>query len=297
MISKEQFDKAQDILAERSFTRGEAREFAYRGLIRCGACGATITAENKTKKTKAGNTHHYVYYHCTRRINPKCPEKAIREEALEAQIALVLKTITIPPQFHTWALNQLKKLHKEEEATRNTILESQNDQLEQCVKKINRLLDMRVQEEITVDEYQSKKEDLTREKKRMEELIQDTQKRVDTWVERVEEFYDFAKTAYDSFKNGDIATKRDILSYLGSNLLLSDKKLVFKPNSAFSQLSNVAPEVQKVHDRFEPPSGQLDQGFFDDLYDQHDNWGPSRDYVRTSFLPLHGYSDSLYITH
>src|SRR3989344_5143988 len=37
------------------------------GLISCASCGMMITAENKTKRQKNGNVHHYVYYRCTKK--------------------------------------------------------------------------------------------------------------------------------------------------------------------------------------------------------------------------------------
>lgn len=108
MISKENFDLAQAIIDRRCLSRPQYRTFAFTGLIRCGECGASITAEKKEKHQKNGNVHHYTYYRCTKRINRNCSQKPIREEGLEKQIMNVLGKIEIPASFHQWAIKQLK---------------------------------------------------------------------------------------------------------------------------------------------------------------------------------------------
>src|SRR5690606_9781241 len=102
MITKAQFDLAQRIMDGRSYPKAQNHTFSFTGLIRCGGCGAAITAEAKTKYQKNGNVHHYTYYRCTRRINRDCSEPPIRCDELEQQILRVLEKITIPPQFHLW---------------------------------------------------------------------------------------------------------------------------------------------------------------------------------------------------
>jgi len=51
--------------------------------MKCGNCGASVTAEKKVKKT--GKT--YIYYHCTHgRPGLPCREPVIEERELERQI-------------------------------------------------------------------------------------------------------------------------------------------------------------------------------------------------------------------
>ena len=72
MISKAEFDFVQEIISGNKPSFYNNYVFAFTGMMRCGECGAGITAENKTKHQKNGNTHHYIYYRCTKKINPKC---------------------------------------------------------------------------------------------------------------------------------------------------------------------------------------------------------------------------------
>jgi site-specific DNA recombinase len=82
MITVAEFNQAQKLLRG---TRARPRRyrFAYSGLLKCGNCGLTVTAEQKTNRY--GST--YIYYRCTRgKAAIPCKEKSIEERELERQI-------------------------------------------------------------------------------------------------------------------------------------------------------------------------------------------------------------------
>ena len=81
LISKELFEQVQQT---RGVYKGKwgSKQFAFRGLLKCGRCGADITAQDKFKKLKTGEFNRYVYYNCTRRVDPNCKEKYINENDL-----------------------------------------------------------------------------------------------------------------------------------------------------------------------------------------------------------------------
>lgn len=81
LISKELFDLVQK---NRGINKGVwgSKTFAFRGLLKCGQCGADITAQEKFKLLKNGELKRFVYYNCTRRKDPHCKEKYINETHL-----------------------------------------------------------------------------------------------------------------------------------------------------------------------------------------------------------------------
>ena len=56
-------------------------------------------------------------------------------------------------------------------------------------------------------------------------MLKDTGKRIDNWVEQAESLFLFAERARNKFKKGGWEVKKQILSCLGSNLLLKDGRL------------------------------------------------------------------------
>ncbi|MCA9331869.1 recombinase family protein [Candidatus Saccharibacteria bacterium] len=81
LISKELYDQVQ---LSRGVYKGVwgSKTFAFRGLLKCGRCGADITAQDKYKTLKSGEIKRFIYYNCTRRKDPNCPEKYINEPTL-----------------------------------------------------------------------------------------------------------------------------------------------------------------------------------------------------------------------
>jgi len=71
------------------------KEFAFTKLITCGLCGSGITASEKWKYQKNGNTHRYVYYGCTKKRDVNCPCGYIKEEEIIEQVIGILDTLDI----------------------------------------------------------------------------------------------------------------------------------------------------------------------------------------------------------
>ena len=285
MISKEQFQIAQDIIDKRVKPIKKTHTFAYTNLIRCGECGASITAENKVKHQKNGNVHKYTYYRCTKRVRIGCSQKPIKEEELERQALQTLERIEIPSSFHKWAIKQLKAEHQQEKQDRSHIFESYNKALNSCVSKLDTLFNMRLNNEISEDEYRAKKNDLLREKNKYEELLSDSNQRVETWLDRAESLFSFAETAKEEFKNGSPEKRRQILSCLGSNLILQDKKLMITGDNKIAILKDLAPEVRTFHSMLEPINSQLIQGVLEERYAQSEKWGARPDLNRRPLGP------------
>jgi len=273
MITKEEYDRIQEILGKKSRPRRQKHTFAYRGPINCGSCGAMITAEKKTKRQKNGNVHHYVYYHCTKKIDPDCSEPAIEEKDLEEQIVKALRSIQIPTDFKKWALARLKEMNKKENQHRNKMQNNQRREYDACVRKLDNLIDMRAEGELTSEEFLSRKQSLTLEKQRVQDLLNDTDQRVDNWLEVAEKVLNFAEKAANIFVSASKAKnpelRKEIFSVLGSNLTLKDKKLLISWDDALFPLKAMAKEARATKDKLEPLNNVVNKGDNGDLYSQN----------------------------
>ena len=115
-------------------------------------------------------------------------------------------------------------------------------------------LNMRMNGELTPDEYVAKKVQLNKEKQHTEELIQDMQHRFDTWLQKAEDLLSFAETAKQQFETGDLKTKRQIIQTLGSNLYLTDRTVTIELTEPLDLIKGIAPDVHKLVKRLEPLS-------------------------------------------
>jgi len=266
MITEEEYDEIQLILGKRGRPRPKTHKFPFTGIIRCGECGAMITAEDKVKQQKNGNVHNYTYYHCTKRKDPHCTQKVIRKEDLENQILEILDTIEIPTEFKEWALEALKENNEKEFSDKKTIIESQQKAYNACVHKLDNLIDMRANEEINEEEFLRKKAGLTKEKEKISELMKDNDYQIDNWIEKATELFSFAELARYRFENGTLEEKKTILSALGSNFSLKDGKLLISLQKPLLVLKEAAFEVKQIYDRLEPVKNGIDKQQLAEIY-------------------------------
>lgn len=268
LITETEYDRVQILLGRRGNPRPKTHVFAFTGLMRCGECGCTITAEEKVKRQKNGNIHHYIYYHCTKRKNTSCSQGSIEVKELEAQILHLLGTIEIPQEFYEWALEVIKSENIRESEIRGVSLENQRHAYDACTKRIDSLIDMRANEEITQEEFLAKKNTILKEKERLHAILTDTDEKTTGWLERAEKLFTFARDAAQSFNGGTTQVKRNILTALGSNLTLKDEKLSVVLHDSLSPIIRCAAEVKNIHARLEPPNTAMDKKEIERLYAQ-----------------------------
>lgn len=311
MVTQDEFERVQALLGRKGKPTPQTKTFAFTGLIRCGECDGMVTAEEKRHivcsecKTKfscvtrrdcpkcgtsveamANPTfRRYVYYHCAKRkTGVSCSQGCVAVAELERQIADALQRIQINQRYLDWAIRYLREAHKRESASRGAILESQQRAFRGVCRKLDTLLEMRMREEITEEEYRAKKTALAREKAQREELLSDTGERQKKWLELSERTFQFARHARYWFAEGDANRKREILATIGSNLVLKDKKLSIHAAKPFSILEEGLETVPEARERIEPPKNGSTKGQTASLDAVNPRWCGLVEAVRTSLM-------------
>ncbi|MBP7898538.1 recombinase family protein [Candidatus Gracilibacteria bacterium] len=95
IISEELFEDAQRQLTVEPKKKHGTKEFHFIKMIKCGACGSGITAEEKFKNLRDGTRRRYVYYHCSQSIDMNCKEPYVREDELTNQLVELIDKIDI----------------------------------------------------------------------------------------------------------------------------------------------------------------------------------------------------------
>ena len=95
IITKELFDQAQTQLKGNVLKTRQEKEFAFTKLMVCGLCGSGITADEKYKKLKNGQTNAHIYYGCTKVKDRNCKCGYINEIDLLVQLENVMDNITL----------------------------------------------------------------------------------------------------------------------------------------------------------------------------------------------------------
>ena len=277
MVTRSEFERVQEIMSGRHHPRPKTHDISMRGPIRCGECGGMITGEEKTKVQKNGNSHHYVYYHCTYRKDRDCSQGRITEEDLRLQVDDLLSGIEIPHEFYEWAMDVLRASNESESASRKKAVDDQREEYDRCVKMIDALIDMRARGEITEEEFSGRKAVLLNEKHRLQGLMADADRGVDDWLNAADRYFSFAANAKTKFENGTSADKREILSLLGSDLSLLHGKLSVSLAEPLVLIKKMAPGARRTKTRFGPVKNADDAKALKDLYAQNSVRGALRE--------------------
>lgn len=249
MITEAEYDRVQSILGRKGRPRPKTHLFAFRGLMTCGECGCTITAEKKTKYIKStGETKEYTYYHCTRK-RPCSQRQSVSEASLNEQVSDILSGITILPEFKDWALEVLKSNHSHEVESRSEIQAAQAKAILSKQREVDNLTNMRLREQVTDTEYIDKREQLTSELKLLKESQRDTEERADKWLELTERAFDFATNARQLFTTGTDAQRRDVFASMGGGIVMQDGKLKVELHPWFAPIKEKYPQIERVFNK------------------------------------------------
>lgn len=237
LVSKQLFDKVQEILKQRSKNR--VKVFAPQplcGLLRCAECHCMITAENKTKHQKNGNTHYYTYYHCGKRRQP-CSQPCIRAEELERQLSKLLTNYAMPPEWEKQWLELIDKDEKESTNITATFVQDLRLKIQDIDRKLLRLKDMYLDQDIERQDYRTDKNNLVSEKKSLEGQIARLEKKDKAWLEPLKEFTKTAQTLNEIATSPSLADKKSFaVKVFGSNLFLQNGKIEFTPQTQWAAL-------------------------------------------------------------
>jgi site-specific DNA recombinase len=219
MVSVEQFEMAQHILGRGRVARLSRHEWTYTGLIKC-ICGHGVTAERKVNRF--GSV--YVYYHCARqRAGDRCGEPYVREQVIADAFRESLARITLPTEFHAWALNIATRDIKELNDT--VAKQRENMARAQLVNatSLKNLRHMRLRNQMSEAEYNEDRLELERERLKLSDQME--RLNASTLIEPEKAFILFNVCALKWFDGGDRATKRMIIETALSNPTLNGKIL------------------------------------------------------------------------
>jgi len=228
LISKKLFDRVQEMLEKKAkaIKRGRIR-FAFTGLIKCGECGASITAESQKRHT---------YYRCTKKLG-KCSQKFLREEALLSQVNWAILKVFLDNDRKDKIIDKLTELADGESKGSASLSRQVHEKLKEFDAKMESLIDLYVAKEITQEEYRRKKLKLLNNKKDLEAKLGEIEKTGGGWLEPAVSFVTHCNTAGSVAWQGNLAAKRDFLKIVGSNRILKDGSLQIKRTYLYDKIA------------------------------------------------------------
>lgn len=241
MISKETHDKIQERLKlnpkKLNFRKNinETKvEFLFPAMADCGECGFAITYEHHKKSNKV-----FKYYRCTHKSKvQKCTQrKYLSEEKLAEQVKELTSQISIDDDIYEKLKAKSYEWALEDKAEMDIKLRNYESELQNTKNRLNKLLDLQLDAEISLDEYKARKNSLVEDQASIQDQIAKIKGKASDRLEPELSFLKTCNHAFNSISSEDFTEMSKILKKTGSNRKIRDQKLSIQFLEPFNFLS------------------------------------------------------------
>lgn len=260
MVTMDQFEKVQQLLGRPGVPR-KTRSFAFTGMIRCGECGLSVTAEEKTNRYG----QQFTYYHCTkRRTDMHCSQAYVTAEEIEEQMVEFLEELMLPERFRAWARARMDDEFSEKMGDRTAQRESLLESKAATAREMENLTKLRIRDFLTDDEYVRQRKELERQQLAIGQRLE-TMENDQSTFEPSRALISLSNSLVSRFRAGDLEQKRLIATITGSNFVLKDENLSIdarKPfrrwteNTNFSEVRAFVRDIRTFWNRGNPEALQ-----------------------------------------
>lgn len=223
IISKELFDKAQERYKREYRPRGSRPVSTYKhwlsGVVKCPACGRTMTAN-----TIRNNTRVYSHFRCYGYTKGKCmANNSISSIKLEPAVLESIKTVLDSSKI-TYRKIETKT---DDTVDLKTILE---DQIKKIDVKLQRIKEAYMNGIDTMEEYKENKQAVQEEKQHLEKQLSEIKEEKSSSKDDDKDMLLRVKNVYDilSSDSVDATTKNDVLRSVVEKIIYEKDKDLLK---------------------------------------------------------------------
>ena len=228
IITKELFDQCQiwrGKTTSKPFKHGDI-PFLYRGLITCMNSGKTCPNEIKKKK--------FYYLVCYRQDGTRL---YIPEQDITDQIEYILGGIHIPEQALRDLKTHLINSKSAEIEFRNREIGRLNAEITRAQQRLDTLLNMRLDGELSKEQYEDKKAELQLNIERSKDKLKAHGKADDDFNETLIGLFEIASASKELFhRSKDINQKRLLMRFIFESLQIKEGTIYYKLNFPFSEM-------------------------------------------------------------
>ena len=220
------FNQAKMKIQGRQTSKGIIHKYLFRKKIRCALCCYVMSGE----KQKG-----HVYYRCATK---GCLTKSIRQDVVEHYVRNILKTISLS----NTAVKTLRKINIENKndwfSTQEKIAKGHTLQIRQLEMKVQKLIDMYLEDAIDKDHYSKQREELLLKIQDIKSQQAQLSESKDLIFKGIDNFLELCKTPIKAYDSGILEEKRELLEIITSNLTVDQRKVSFSMVSPYLELAN-----------------------------------------------------------
>lgn len=232
LIKKSLWDKCQEVrkaVDKKPFKHAEI-PFLYRGMFTCMNSGRVCPCEIKKKK--------FNYTACYTKEGKRL---YIKEQDITDQIVYILNGIAIPDDILNSLKDHLKNSKQAEVEYRNKEIGNIQAQISKAQARLDKLFNMRLDDEIDRETYETKRCEIKISIDRYNELLKSHGKADDGFNETLISLFDIATQSGYLFEHSkDIETKRLLMRFVFDKLYLNEGTIHYKLRFPFSEFITFA---------------------------------------------------------
>ena len=232
IISKTLFDEVQNVKAGRNkkVFKYAGLPFHYRGLIRCGECGCSITPEHQKG---------HDYYHCTQ-YKGKHGAKWMREEELTKQLKKAFEAIQIAPEDYDAVKAILKTSHDDKIKYKSQNIAHIQAELSKIQNRLDRLHEVYLDGDIDKESYKTKAEEYKSIRDSLKDKLNAVDGADDKFYKMIEYFIEIGQNAPLLLESSEMEERRLLINLVLQNLTLNGDQLRWEYKKPFDILYQTA---------------------------------------------------------
>ena len=236
LVDRATFDRVQVLLGEQTY---QAHDLVYGcERITCGHCGHPITGEVKTKQTKKHGVREYTYYRCSRYAKAGHPRIRLREAELDKQVLALFERIRIQDvKVRDWFGRVLRAKARENRETSQERIADLNRQLTSLRNQQDRLLNLRLLEEIDESTFAAKNRELRDRITQLDVQIEGCDRNRADQAELATKVFELSQTLTEKWLTADVRAKRQLLEITCLNFSLEGENLAIQVRKPFDVLA------------------------------------------------------------
>ncbi|GIK15218.1 MAG: serine recombinase [Planctomycetota bacterium] len=236
MIDRETWDRVQALLG--GHVR-HAHQMTFAGeFMTCGHCGRAVTGEQVMKRFKTTGERRYVYYRCSGYTAAGHPRVRIPEPELDRQVLELFGRMRVEdPEVRDWFRMVLASQTRDAQTDARAQREELQRQASLLVGQQDRLLNLRLGEEVDQDTFARKHTELRDRLASIKLQLDVLDRSHDETAELAAKVFELSQTLQNQWVSADYTTKRRILEIVCLNCRLDGVSLVPTMRKPFDVLA------------------------------------------------------------
>jgi site-specific DNA recombinase len=229
LIEEWLFRKCEDIRQgyKKKPFKSDAKNFIFKGLLRNKETGRILSGDIKKSK--------YIYYYSPK-YKDSPASQVVKEEVVLKQIEKIFNKITIPKEVLEQIKDRLKQTHESKKVFHDDMVRDIQKRSRKIQGKLDKLLDLRLEDDLSQEMYNQKSDELKRQQKDLELKLHNLNDADEKFAITLSYLLDVSSRASELFKSSKVEQKRQLINFVLSNLLMDGDKLLYTVNKPFDVL-------------------------------------------------------------